>query len=50
MGNEPKDLDMHNDFGRSLAVRSGHMDHGSVTPDRFAQLVRKALFTREMIC
>ena len=50
MGIDPKDLDIHNDLGGSLAVRSGHMDHGSVTPDGFAKLVRKALFTRGMIC
>ena len=49
VGIEPRDLDIHHIRGGSGAVRSGHTDHGSITPKRFAKLVREALLTSEMI-
>ena len=49
VGIEPRDFDIHHVRGCSGAVRSGHTDHGSVTPNGFAKLVRKALLTSKMI-
>ena len=49
VGIEPRDLDIHHVRGGSGAVCRGHTDHGSVTPNGFAKLVRKALLTSKMI-
>ena len=49
VGIEPRDFDIHHIRGGSGAIRSGHTDHGSVTPNGFPKLVREALFTSKMI-
>ena len=45
---EPPDLVIHHICGGSGAVRSGHMDHGSVMLNALAKLVRKWLLTNKM--
>ena len=49
VGIEPQSFDIHNVRGGSRAVGCGHTDHGSIMPNRYVQLIRKALVTSKLI-
>ena len=48
VGIEPRDFDIHHIRGGSEAVRCGHTDHDSVTPNGFEKLVREAILKSKM--